>query len=148
MKAPLSQAAKAHGFVLSRRTSQADGSDCRQAMHGAHSGARTHAWNRRCNGHARILPQAIKSYFGAGDALGMNIQYSVEESPAETAGSVKLASDELDETFLVISGDAVCDVDLNALIDFHRSHGASVAIGLKRVDNPLEFGIVVTDADG
>ena len=41
-----------------------------------------------------------------------------------------------------------CDVDLSALIDFHRTQGASVTIGLKRVDNPLEFGIVVTDADG
>ena len=95
-----------------------------------------------------FMPQAIKSYFGTGDALGMNIQYSVEETPAGTAGSVRLASDELDETFIVISGDAVCDVDLSALIDFHRTQGASVTIGLKRVDNPLEFGIVVTDADG
>ena len=95
-----------------------------------------------------FLPQAIRSYFGNGEALGLKIGYSVEESPAGTAGSVRLASDQLDETFLVISGDALCDIDLTALVDFHKEQGAAVTIGLKSVDNPLEFGIVVTDEDG
>ena len=95
-----------------------------------------------------FLPQAIRSYFGDGSTMGLNIEYSVEESPLGTAGSVRLASRALDETFLVISGDALCDVDLSALIAFHREHGAAVTIGLKSVDNPLEFGIVVTDDEG
>ncbi|MGH2999683.1 MAG: sugar phosphate nucleotidyltransferase, partial [Gaiellaceae bacterium] len=54
----------------------------------------------------------------------------------------------LDDTFLVISGDALCDVDLGRLVAYHREKQASVTIGLKSVDNPLEFGIVVTDEDG
>jgi mannose-1-phosphate guanylyltransferase/phosphomannomutase len=95
-----------------------------------------------------FLPQAIRGYFGDGEALGMEIGYSVEESPLGTAGSVRLAADHLDETFLVISGDALCDIDLGALVAFHREKGAAVTIGLKSVDNPLEFGIVVTDEDG
>ena len=95
-----------------------------------------------------FLPQAIRSYFGDGESLGLTIEYSVEESPLGTAGSVRLASDRLDETFLVISGDALCDIDLGALVAFHREKGAAVTIGLKSVDNPLEFGIVVTDEDG
>ncbi|HEY7017100.1 MAG TPA: NDP-sugar synthase, partial [Gaiellaceae bacterium] len=95
-----------------------------------------------------FMPQAIRSYFGNGDTLGMQIEYSVEESPLGTAGSVRLASDRLDETFLVISGDALCDVDLGDLIRFHREREAAVTIGLKSVENPLEFGIVVTDEDG
>jgi mannose-1-phosphate guanylyltransferase/phosphomannomutase len=95
-----------------------------------------------------FLPQAIRSYFGDGESLGMKIVYSVEETPLGTAGSVRLALDQLDETFLVISGDALCDIDLTALIDFHKEKGAAVTIGLKSVDNPLEFGIVVTDEDG
>jgi mannose-1-phosphate guanylyltransferase/phosphomannomutase len=95
-----------------------------------------------------FLPQAIRSYFGDGASLGLRIEYSVEESPLGTAGSVRLASDRLDDTFLVISGDALCDVDLSSMIRFHRERGAAVTIGLKSVDNPLEFGIVVTDADG
>ena len=95
-----------------------------------------------------FLPQAIRTYFGDGGNLGLNIEYSVEESPLGTAGSVRLASDRLDETFLVISGDALCDIDLNKIVDFHKEKGAAVTIGLKSVENPLEFGIVVTDEDG
>jgi mannose-1-phosphate guanylyltransferase / phosphomannomutase len=95
-----------------------------------------------------FLPQAIRGYFGDGETLGMEIGYSVEESPLGTAGSVKLAARQLEETFLVISGDALCDVDLSALIAFHRDRQAAVTIGLKAVDNPLEFGIVVTDDEG
>ena len=95
-----------------------------------------------------FMPQAIRGYFGDGEAYGVSIRYSVEESPAGTAGSVKLAEEALDETFLVISGDALCDIDLGALVRFHRDRGAMVTIGLKSVPNPLEFGIVVTDEQG
>jgi mannose-1-phosphate guanylyltransferase / phosphomannomutase len=95
-----------------------------------------------------FLPQAIRSYFGNGESLGLAIEYSVEESPLGTAGSVRLASGKLDDTFLVISGDALCDIDLTRLVEFHREKGAAVTIGLKSVDNPLEFGIVVTDEEG
>ncbi len=95
-----------------------------------------------------FLPQAIRSYFGNGETLGLRMEYSVEESPLGTAGSVRLASDRLDETFLVISGDALCDFDLAELVQFHRDRGAAVTIGLKSVENPLEFGIVVIDGEG
>jgi mannose-1-phosphate guanylyltransferase/phosphomannomutase len=95
-----------------------------------------------------FLPQAIRSYFGSGETLGVDIGYSVEESPLGTAGSVKRAAGRLDDTFLVISGDALCDVDLTQLVEAHRANEASVTIGLKSVENPLEFGIVVTDEDG
>src|SRR6201982_779765 len=78
----------------------------------------------------------------------MSVGCSVEESPLGTAGSVRHAARQLDETFLVISGDALCDVDLSELVAFHRDRGAAVTIGLKAVDNPLEFGIVVTDEEG
>jgi mannose-1-phosphate guanylyltransferase/phosphomannomutase len=97
-----------------------------------------------------FLPQAIRSHFGDGSSLGMDIEYSVEESPLGTAGSVRLATQglRLDETFLVISGDALCDIDLSALVEFHHERKAAVTIGLKSVPDPLEFGIVVTDEDG
>jgi mannose-1-phosphate guanylyltransferase/phosphomannomutase len=95
-----------------------------------------------------FMPQAIRTYFGDGESLGLEMDYSVEEQPLGTAGSVGLAKERLTDTFLVISGDALCDVDLTALIETHRAKGAAVTIGLKSVDNPLEFGIVVTDDDG
>jgi mannose-1-phosphate guanylyltransferase/phosphomannomutase len=95
-----------------------------------------------------FMPQAIRSYFGDGESLGLSIGYSVEESPLGTAGSVRLASGKLDDTVLVISGDALCDIDLAQLVEFHKERGSAVTIGLKAVENPLEFGIVVTDEDG
>ena len=95
-----------------------------------------------------FMPQAIRGYFGDGESHGLSLRYSVEEAPAGTAGSVKLAEEALEETFLVISGDALCDIDLAALVEFHREKGALATIGLKSMPNPLEFGIVVTDDDG
>ncbi len=95
-----------------------------------------------------FLPQAIRSYFGSGETLGVEISYSVEDSPLGTAGSVRRAAGRLDDTFLVISGDALCDVDLTRLVEAHREKGAAATIALQSVENPLEFGIVVTDEDG
>jgi mannose-1-phosphate guanylyltransferase/phosphomannomutase len=95
-----------------------------------------------------FMPQAIRGHFADGEGQGVSIRYSVEDAPAGTAGSVKLAEEALSETFLVISGDALCDIDLGALVRFHKEKEALVTIGLKSVDNPLEFGIVVTDEDG
>jgi mannose-1-phosphate guanylyltransferase/phosphomannomutase len=74
-----------------------------------------------------FMPQAIRSYFGSGEAQGVRIRYSVEESPAGTAGSVKLAEDALDDTFLVISGDALTDIDLGALVAAHRENEATLS---------------------
>jgi mannose-1-phosphate guanylyltransferase / phosphomannomutase len=95
-----------------------------------------------------FMPQMIRGYFGDGASQGLQIRYSIEETPAGTAGSVKLAQEALDDAFLVISGDALCDIDLAKIVEFHKEKGAAVTIGLKSVDNPLEFGIVVTDEEG
>jgi mannose-1-phosphate guanylyltransferase / phosphomannomutase len=94
------------------------------------------------------MPQIIRGYFGGGSHLGVEIDYSVEEVPAGTAGSVKLCEHYVDETFLVVSGDALTDIDLSAVVDFHRRSGAVATLALKRVPNPLEFGVVITDPDG
>lgn len=95
-----------------------------------------------------FMPQVIEDYFGDGDEWGMELTYAVEESPLGTAGSVKNASEALDETFLVISGDALTDIDLTEVIEFHKAKGGVVTIALKRVPDPLEFGVVITAEDG
>jgi len=61
---------------------------------------------------------------------------------------VKLAEDQLKETFLVISGDALTDIDLGAAIRFHKQRKAMATIGLKPVANPLDYGVVVVDDGG
>ena len=95
-----------------------------------------------------FMPQLIQNYFGDGSTFGMRIDYSVEEAPLGTAGSVKNAQAYLDDTFLVISGDGLTDFDLTAILDFHRKRDAMVTIALKSVDNPLEFGVVIVDEHG
>ncbi|MGF7239223.1 MAG: sugar phosphate nucleotidyltransferase [Frankia sp.] len=97
----------------------------------------------------QFLAAMVRTYFGDGDDLGMHLDYATETTPLGTAGSVKNAEDALrDGTFLVISGDALTDIDLSGLVDFHRRHGALVTVALKSVPNPLEFGIVITDGNG
>ncbi len=95
-----------------------------------------------------FMPQVIEDYFGDGDEWGMDLSYAIEETPLGTAGSVRNAADALSEPFLVISGDALTDIDLGKVIDFHTERGAAVTIALKRVPDPLEFGVVITDEDG
>ena len=97
----------------------------------------------------QFLASLIRNYFGDGDELGMNLQYATEETPLGTAGSVKNAEAELrDGRFLVISGDALTDIDLTDMARFHQANNALVTVALKRVANPLEFGIVNTADDG
>jgi len=97
----------------------------------------------------QFLASLVRNYFGDGEEFGMSLQYATEEMPLGTAGSVKNAEDALrDEPFLVISGDALTDFDLSAMVRFHRENGALVTVGLTRVPNPLEFGIVIVDDDG
>ena len=97
----------------------------------------------------QFLASLIRNYFGDGDELGMSLDYATEVEPLGTAGSVKNAEDRLrDEPFVVISGDALTDIDLTALYACHKKQGALVTVCLKRVPNPLEFGIVITDEDG
>ena len=96
----------------------------------------------------QYLAGVIQSYFGDGSQLGMHIEYTVEDVPLGTAGSVKLAQHLLTDTFLVISGDALTDFDLGKIIEFHKSRNAMATLTLYRVPNPLEYGVVITNDDG
>lgn len=95
-----------------------------------------------------FMANNIRTYFGDGSEFGVRMVYATEETPLGTAGSVRNAMDELDDTFLVISGDVLTDIDLGGVVEAHRSAGALATIGLVRVDNPLEYGIVITDDEG
>jgi len=94
------------------------------------------------------LADEIESYFDGGSEFGVTTHYVVEDTPLGTAGAVKMAHELLaGEPFLVISGDALTDIDLTALIEHHKREKNAVTIALQRVTNPLEFGVVVTDED-
>ena len=91
---------------------------------------------------------AIQTYFGDGGEFGVAMVYAREDTPLGTAGSVRNAMADLDEPFLVISGDVLTDIDLSALVNFHGEKNALATIALRSVPNPLEFGIVMTKSDG
>src|SRR5258706_3884504 len=95
-----------------------------------------------------FLANQIRDYFGDGSDFGVTMRYATEDSPLGTAGSVRNASAELDDTFLVMSGDVLTDIDLTEVVKAHRQASALATIALKRVPNPLEFGIVITRDDG
>src|SRR3954468_13969738 len=86
-----------------------------------------------------FMANHIRTYFGDGSEFGVRMRYATEEAPLGTAGSVRNAMEELDETFLVISGDVITDIDLSAVVQFHKEKGALATIALKEMENPLEF---------
>jgi len=96
----------------------------------------------------QYLASQIQDSFGDGGSVGMRLRYSVEETPLGTGGSVRQIGDALDDTFLVISGDALTDIDLSAVVAFHRERKAAVTLCLYHVPNPLEYGVVITNEDG
>src|SRR5207237_3264198 len=96
----------------------------------------------------QYLGASIRNYFGDGSDQGVALTYSVEDSPLGTAGSVMLARQFLTEPFVVISGDALTDIDLAAAARFHRERKSLATIVLKPVPNPLEYGVVVVDEGG
>jgi mannose-1-phosphate guanylyltransferase / phosphomannomutase len=96
----------------------------------------------------QFLASVIRNYFADGSDLGVSLSYATEEEPLGTAGSVRNAAPLLDDRFLVLSGDSLTDVDLTDLMKFHEAKGAAVTVTLKRVEDPLEFGIVITDEGG
>lgn len=95
-----------------------------------------------------FLAEEAVTYLGDGSDFGVNITYSVEDEPLGTAGSVKQVEHLLTEPFLIISGDALTDLNLSNIIKYHKDKNSIATITLLRVDNPLEFGVVIVDEDG
>jgi len=78
--------------------------------------------------------EIINNYFAGGEAWGLAMHYSPEEELMGTAGGVKKCQHFLDETFVVISGDALTDIDLSKLLAEHRRLGALATIALQPVE--------------
>lgn len=93
------------------------------------------------------MPSIIMDYFEAGDRWNVNLEYFIEDIPLGTGGSVKNAQEFLDDTFIVISGDALTDLDISEAIEYHRQKSKATIV-LRREDVPLEYGVVITDESG
>jgi len=95
-------------------------------------------------------PESIENYLGDGSEFDVKIGYTSPSADLGTAGSVAYAirKEKKKGTTLVISGDVITDIDLTAAIKFHKQKRALATLVLTRVENPLAFGIVITDDNG
>jgi mannose-1-phosphate guanylyltransferase/phosphomannomutase len=92
--------------------------------------------------------EQIMEHFGNGSKWGVNIQYSIEGTPRGTAGGLRTIQPIINDTFLIISGDAVTDLDLTAALDFHKRRSALATLLTYEVKDPSAFGVVDSDGDG
>jgi mannose-1-phosphate guanylyltransferase/phosphomannomutase len=93
-------------------------------------------------------PETIRNHFGDGSAFGVSIKYCLPDDDYGTAGAVRYALREGDDTVLVISGDLITDFNLNEALTWHREKRSEATILLTRTENPLQYGIVITSPDG
>ena len=96
------------------------------------------------------LPDAFMQAYPDGAAAGVRLTYAVEPEPLDTAGAVRFAATfaGITDTFVVVNGDVLTDLDLTALVAFHRERGAEGTIALHPVADPSSFGVVPTDTGG
>jgi len=94
-------------------------------------------------------PEAITGYFEDGSEFGVKMEYLHAKDDYGTAGSVRNAFDFIDnERIIIISGDVLTDFDLTAALKFHEERGAVASMILTHIENPLQYGVVITDEDG
>lgn len=94
------------------------------------------------------FPETIEGHFGDGSRFGVDLTYRREERLLGTAGGVRNVADFLGDSFLVVAGDALTDIDFGAMRAFHESHDGLVTLATKRVPNTDEYGVVIAGDDG
>ncbi|MFH1149519.1 MAG: NDP-sugar synthase [Actinomycetota bacterium] len=95
------------------------------------------------------LPAVFDEYFGDGSALGMRIVHVTEDRPLGTCGAIKNVERHLgDGPVIVCNGDILTDLDIGALVEYHRIKGATVTITLTPVEDPTAYGLVPLDDEG
>ncbi len=95
-------------------------------------------------------PEPFLEAFPDGTCAGATLTYAVEPEPLDTGGAIRFAAQYagIDETFVVVNGDVLTDLDVAALVDFHRSNNAEITLHLTPVDDPSAFGVVDCDQHG
>lgn len=95
-------------------------------------------------------PEPFVAAFPDGTCAGVRLHYAVEPEPLDTAGAIRFAAEHagIDDTFVVVNGDVLCDLDVASLIAFHRATGAEATLHLTPVDDPSAYGVVALASDG
>ncbi len=93
--------------------------------------------------------EAIKSFFGNGDSLGINIRYSEEDQPLGTGGALKKALSLIDDPcFIVMNGDSFFNIHFPDLVEFHALKPRMITMSLARVKDRGRYGSVEINDDG
>lgn len=91
------------------------------------------------------LEELIKAYFQGGEKFKVNIKYSREDKPLGTAGPLNLVRDYISESFLVMNGDVLTDLDFRKLFEYHISHGSDATIASSKRTVCIDFGVIELD---
>ena len=96
------------------------------------------------------MPDVFLAAFPNNRVAGVEIVYAVEPEPLDTAGGIKFAADygAIEETYLVVNGDVICDFDVAKLVESHKRNSGLATIALVPVEDPSAFGVVPTADDG
>jgi mannose-1-phosphate guanylyltransferase len=96
------------------------------------------------------LPDRFIEAYPSNVIAGVNVTYAVESEPLDTAGAIRYAAEQagFDETFLVVNGDVLTNLDVTKFLAFHRTQGGEATIALHQVDDPSRFGVVPTTPEG
>ncbi len=94
------------------------------------------------------MVETVRRTMGDGSAYGVRLSYAVETEPLGTGGGVRNAAPLVEGLVAVLNGDVLTDLDLSAMLAFHRARGAAATIALTRVPDPAAYGLVETEADG
>jgi mannose-1-phosphate guanylyltransferase len=96
------------------------------------------------------LPDRFIEAYPNNVIAGVRVTYAVESEPLDTAGAIRYAAQEagIDETFLVVNGDVLTNLDVTKFLAFHRTQGGEATIALHRVEDPSRFGVVPTTPEG
>jgi NDP-sugar pyrophosphorylase family protein len=92
--------------------------------------------------------ELIMNFFGDGSKYKLKIKYYKEEKPLGTAGALALMKDDLKETFLLMNGDILTDINYSDLLEYHHKNKSIATIALKRRDVYVDFGVVDVDENG
>lgn len=99
--------------------------------------------------NVHYLADTILDHYGRETEIGgMGVHFHREERLMGTAGGVKNVAEAFDETFVVVMGDALTDVDVREVVAFHKEQGAVATIALTPVEDTTEYGVAVLDEEG
>jgi mannose-1-phosphate guanylyltransferase len=94
------------------------------------------------------LPQPMVDYFQDGRRFNTRLVHAMESKPMGTGGAIKNAEKHLKGRFLVLNGDIFTDLDITAMLKFHRERRSIATIALTPVEDPTAYGLVETDKNG